>query len=307
MKTLLLFVTCLLILVSCNETSSTSSPESASMEHFPDFDFQGHRGARGLLPENTIPSLIKALEFGVTTLEFDVVVSADSLIVLSHEPWFHHEISSWPDGRAVTLEESITLNMFQMTYYEIKSFDVGIRGHARFPDQQPMAVSKPLLKDAIKAVEAHILEHNMTPVWYNIETKSQPDGYNIFVPEPSVFVEILYAELKELGILDRTVIQSFDVNTLKEMRALDARVPLALLVENTFSIEHNLDLLGFIPEIYSPNFRLLDAAQVELAHSKGMKVIPWTINEISDMHAILELGVDGIITDYPNRFREIKD
>jgi len=307
MKTLLLFVTCLLILVSCNDTSSTSSPEAPSMEHFPDFDFQGHRGARGLLPENTIPSLIKALEFGVTTLEFDVVVSADSLIVLSHEPWFHHEISSWPDGRAVSLEESITLNMFQMTYDEIKSFDVGIRGHARFPDQQPLSVSKPLLKDAIKAVETHLLEHNLTPVWYNIETKSHPDGYNIFVPEPSVFVEILYAELKELGILNRTVIQSFDVNTLKEMRALDPRVPLALLVENTFSIEHNLDLLGFIPEIYSPNFRLLDANQVAFAHSKGMKVIPWTINEISDMHAILELGVDGIITDFPNRFRQIMD
>lgn len=305
---LLFFIPFLLFLLSvCSQEKAYEPTTVVSMKHFPEFDFQGHRGARGLLPENTIPSLLKALEFGVTTLEFDVVVSADSMIVLSHEPWFHHEISSWPDGRPVTLEESMDLNMFQMNYEEISTFDVGMRGHIRFPEQQPMPVSKPLMRDAVNAVEDHLREHKLPLVWYNIETKSHTDGYNIFTPEPEVFAGLLYNELKDLGILDRTVVQSFDVNTLIAMRAIDPQVPLALLVENTFTMEHNLELLGFIPEIYSPNFRLIDADLVSRAHAKGMKVIPWTINLKDDMHTILELGVDGIITDYPNRLRKILD
>lgn len=287
-----------------NAEESSQPHQLRAMANFPDFDLQGHRGARGILPENTIPSLLVALDFPITTLEFDVVVSADSLIVLSHEPWFHHEISSHPDGRPVLPEEALGLNMFQMTYEEISQFDVGIRGHARFPEQEPMAVTKPLMRDAILAVEAHTAASGRAPVFYNIETKSHPDGYNLYTPEPQVFAALLYRELEALGVLDRVFIQSFDVATLQAMREIDPTMPLVLLVENQRGLDWNLEQLGFIPEIYSPYFRQIDAELVSRVHGMGMRLVPWTINEKEDMLAIIELGVDGLITDYPNRATE---
>ncbi|MCH8524870.1 MAG: hypothetical protein LAT52_10000 [Balneolales bacterium] len=271
------------------------------MKSHPEFDLQGHRGARGILPENTIPSLIKALEYSVTTLEFDIVVSADSQLVLSHEPWFHHHIGSHPDGRAVTQDEATSLNMFQMNYDEIRRYDVGLRGHINFPEQEPMAAIKPLMRDAIQQVEAHISEHGLEPVWYNIETKTLPEYYDVFTPQPDVFATLLYAELADLGVLDRVTVQSFDVNTLKAMRKIDKRVPLVLLIYNENGLEWNLEQLGFIPEIYSPYFRYVDKNLVSEVHNLNMKLIPWTVNNQEDMLRLIHLGVDGLITDYPNR------
>ncbi|AXJ01967.1 glycerophosphoryl diester phosphodiesterase [Cyclonatronum proteinivorum] len=282
----------------------TQPHQFRAMANFPEFDLQGHRGARGILPENTIPSLLVALDFPITTLEFDVVVSADSLIVLSHEPWFHHDISSHPDGRPVLPEEALGLNMFEMTYEEISRFDVGLRGNSRFPEQEPMAASKPLMRDAILAVEAHKADSGRDLVFYNIETKSHPSGYNRYTPEPQVFAELLYRELEGLGVLDRVFIQSFDVATLQAMREIDATLPLVLLVENERGLDWNLEQLGFIPEVYSPDFRLIDADLVQRVHAKGMRMVPWTINEKDDMLRMVSLGVDGLITDYPNRATE---
>jgi len=275
------------------------------MDTFPEFDVQGHRGARGLLPENTIPGLIKALEFEVTTLEFDLVVSADSQLVLSHEPFFHHHISTTPVGEAVTEDNEKEHNVFKMTYDEISMYDVGKRGHQLFPEQEPIPVVKPLLKDAIAAVESHILENNLPQVFYNIETKSQPEWYDTFVPQPEVFAQLLYDELKTIGILNRVFIQSFDVATLQAMREIAPDLPLVLLVYNEDGLDRNLENLGFIPDIYSPYFELVDEALVNSIHDMGMKIVPWTINEPEDMKRIIETGVDGIITDYPNRIKEL--
>ncbi|TVQ15837.1 MAG: glycerophosphodiester phosphodiesterase, partial [Balneolaceae bacterium] len=186
-----------------------------------DFDLQGHRGARGLLPENTIPSFLLAADVGVNTIEFDVVVTADRRVLVSHEPWFHHHITTRPDGRAVTPEEAMDLNIYRMTCDEVQQYDVGIRGHVNFPDQQPMAAVKPLMADAIQAIEAHVDERGLNPVLYNIETKSLPEWYGVMVPEPEDFARLLYDELAGLGVLDRVFIQSFDVNTLIAMRAID--------------------------------------------------------------------------------------
>ncbi|MGF1669616.1 MAG: glycerophosphodiester phosphodiesterase family protein [Balneolaceae bacterium] len=265
-----------------------------------DFDLQGHRGARGLLPENTIPGFLKAVDLGVDTIEFDVVVTKDHKLLISHEPWFNHKISTKPDGNPVTESEAMDLNIYEMTYEETKQYDVGKRGNAEFPRQQPMEVTKPLMIDAILAIEKHIEENSYDPVYYNIETKSRPEHYDIMVPPPDEFARLVYEELSGLNILNRVIIQSFDVNTLIAMREIDPDVTLALLVDNRDSLEENLDKLGFIPEIYSPYFKLLNSNIVRSAQEKGMKVIPWTINNVSEMILQLEMGVDGIITDYPD-------
>lgn len=277
------------------------------MANFPSFDLQGHRGARGILPENTIPSLLVALEYPITTLEFDVVISADSLVVLSHEPWFHHHISTDPDGNEITPERAPELNMFRMTYEEISRYDVGRRGHINFPEQEPMEVSKPLMKDAILAVEEHLAETGRSQVFYNIETKSRPEWDNVYHPEPREFAQLLYDELRELDMLDRVFIQSFDVRTLQAMREIDDTIPLVLLVENRRGFNWNVEQLGFMPHVYSPNFNLIDETTIERVRTEGIKLVPWTINEKDDMVRMVEMGVDGLITDYPNRAAELSE
>ncbi|MCH8567798.1 MAG: hypothetical protein LAT67_06025 [Balneolales bacterium] len=300
-----------LFTVACTpqEQQEAESPNDITlhraMANFPVFDLQGHRGARGLLPENTIPSLLIALEYPITTLEFDVVVSADSLIVLSHEPWFHHHISTTPNGRQIGPADAHTHNMFRMTYSEIVAYDVGKRGHVNFPEQQAMPAVKPLMTEAILAVEEWVEANNRQPVFYNIETKSRPEWYDEFVPQPDVFARLLYNELTELNMLDRVFIQSFDVATLQAMREIDETIPLVLLVENEEGLDWNLERLGFIPEIYSPYFKFVDEELVQRVVGKGMKIVPWTINQKDDMRAIIDTGVHGIITDYPNRAEEV--
>lgn len=267
-----------------------------------DYDLQGHRGARGLLPENTIPSFLKAIDYGVNTIEFDLVVTADEQILISHEPWFDHNISTKPNGEPVTEEEQMDFNIYEMTYEETRQFDVGIRGHAGFPEQEPMEVTKPLMRDAIIAIESYVEEQGLNPVYYNIETKSRPEWYGVYAPQPAEFSRLLYDDLVDLDILDRVIIQSFDPATLIAMREIDPDLVQAMLVyEETQTMNHYIEILGYTPEIWSPYFELVTNGMIIDAGGYGMKVIPWTINETEEMIRLLEMGVDGIITDYPNR------
>lgn len=266
------------------------------------FDVQGHRGARGLLPENTIPGFIKALELGVTTLEMDVVITKDSQVVLSHEPWFSCVICSLPSGEPVPVNEHHQYKIYEMTYEEVKQFDCGKRGHALFPRQKAQPAFKPLLKDVIEAAEAYVEEHGLAPIYYNIETKSQPQRDNIFHPDPITFTLLLYDVLIKAGVKERTILQSFDVRTLQAGQRLDPDWRLALLVEREGDkgVAANLDELGFTPHIYSPNYHLVDEELLNETRARGMQVIPWTINTLEEMQHLKDLGVDGIITDYPD-------
>jgi len=290
MKLSVLFLM-LLILTACTVDEATY-----------DYDLQGHRGARGLLPENTIPSFLKAIDLGVNTIEFDLVVTADNQILISHEPWFDHQISTKPDGNPVTEEEQMDFNIFKMTYEETQEFDVGMRGHAGFPEQEPMDVTKPLMRDAIIAIETYAEEQGLDPVYYNIETKSRPEWYDEYGPQPEEFSQLLYDELAELDILDRVIIQSFDPATLIAMREIDPDLVQAMLVyEEEQTIDRYVEILGYQPEIWSPHYQLVTPELVADVHDRGMTIIPWTINETEEMIRQLDMGVDGIITDYPNR------
>ncbi len=269
-----------------------------------DFDLQGHRGARGLLPENTIPSFIKAIDYGVDTIEFDLVMTKDRQILISHEPWFDHKISTKPDGTPVTEEEQRDFNIFEMTYEETQQFDVGVRGNPNFPNQQPMEATKPLMSDAIRAIEEYSAEKGLPPVAYNIETKSVPDEYGEFYPYPEEFAQLLYEELNKLhedfDLFGRIIIQSFDPATLIEFRKLDDQIDQAMLVYDERQMQEYIDELGYTPEIWSPHYPLVTPEMVKEADERGMKVIPWTINTVMEMQRQLDMGVHGIITDYPD-------
>jgi glycerophosphoryl diester phosphodiesterase len=277
----------------------------------PAFDVQGHRGARGLRPENTLQAFRCALELGVTTLELDTVISADGQVVVSHEPWMSAQICSHPDGRRVAPEEAMELNIYRMDYEQIARFDCGVRGHIAFPRQQPQKARKPLLKEVFEMAEAFTAEAGIPRVHYNVETKSRPEWEGRWCPAPEPFVDAIWNEVREAGVAPRTILQSFDVRTLQVGRALDLPIRLSLLVESgprgvqarpdpMVYLEKGLDILGFIPEIYSPHYRLVTPPVIALARTQGMAVIPWTVNEVHEMHSLELLGVAGLITDYPD-------
>jgi glycerophosphoryl diester phosphodiesterase len=193
-----------------------------------------------------------------------------------------------------------------MNYDQIKQWDCGSKGNEQFPQQQKLNASKPLLVDVVVAVENHIKNFSRYEVDYNIEIKSLPEGDNKFHPKPEVFSDLVYNLVDQYLPLDRVVIQSFDFRVLKYWHEKYPEVRLAALVENKKSVEENLAELGFSPSIYSPYYMLLKAEDVKNLHDKKIRVIPWTVNEPSEMLALKGMNVDGFITDYPNRAAKFK-
>ncbi len=270
----------------------------------PKFDLQGHRGARGLKPENTIPSFIEALNYGVTTLELDVVITKDKQVIVSHEPWMAASICLKPDGSEITPGEEKSFNIYQLNYDEIKQFDCGSKSSEKFPEQQKIKVHKPLLREVIAAVEDHIRSFTQYEVDYNIELKSTKAGDGTYHPVPSEFSDLVYGVISQYLPLDRVVIQSFDFRVLRYWHTKYPSVRLAVLIENVKSIDENLKELGFVPHVYSPYFKLLSEEKVKELKARNMRVIPWTVNEAEDMKQLRSWGVSGLITDYPNRAAE---
>ena len=270
-----------------------------------EIDLQGHRGCRGLLPENTVEGFIKALEIGINTLELDVVISKDKKVVVSHEPYLSSEICLDTAGEEIGMLEQKSYNLYQMDYVEIAGFDCGSKVHPRFEDQEKMRTIKPLLSEAIKAAEAYVKDNNLPLINYNIEIKSDEDGDGEYHPEPGEFVELVVGVLKKEGVLDRTNLQSFDLRPLREARKRYPEIPLALLIEINPNHKGNIDELGFVPEIYSCYYPLVNGYLLDYAAENNMKVIPWTVNEKETMVELIQMGVDGIITDYPDRANEV--
>ena len=270
----------------------------------PSFNTQGHRGCRGLMPENTIPAMLKAIDLGVHTLEMDVVISQDEQVVVSHDAFFNHEITTKPNGDSIGESEEKQFNLYKMTYNQIKSFDVGLKTHPRFQQQSKIPAVKPLLGDLIDVVESYITKNNKPLVFYNIETKSLPETDLIFHPSPAVFCELLMSVINKKGIANRTIIQSFDIRTLKYIRQNYPKIKTALLIDegDANTLEHQLKELGFVPTIYSPHFSLVTPLLIASCHQKHIQLIPWTVNDVSKIKELKLLGVDGIISDYPNLF-----
>lgn len=279
---------------------------SAYSQYIPKFDVQGHRGARGLMPENTIPGFLLAIDSGVTTIELDVVITKDKQVVVSHEPWMSASICLDSSGNPLSAKQEKKYNIYQLKYEQVKQFDCGSQGNKNFPQQEKIQISKPLLSDVITAVEYHIKSYASYEVDYNIEIKSSAEGDKKFHPPVEEYSDLVYNLVDEYIPLERIVIQSFDFRVLKYWHTKYPHIRLAALVENTRSIESNLAALGFKPSIYSPYFKLLSREKVSYIHAQKIRVIPWTVNEVSDMLSLKGMGVDGFITDYPNRAKKYK-
>jgi glycerophosphoryl diester phosphodiesterase len=276
-----------------------------SQIYTPKFDVQGHRGCRGLKPENTIPAFITALDSGVTTLEMDLAVTADKQIVISHEPWMSAAFCLDSTGNEIKAKDEKKYNIYKMNYAEVKQWDCGSKGNTKFPEQQKLKTYKPLLVDAILTIEKHIKNVSRYEVDYNIEIKSMPEGDNKFHPKPNEFSDLVYNLIDQYLPLDRVVIQSFDFRVLKYWHEKYPEVRLAALIDNLSTIDENLKALGFRPSIYSPSYMLVSKNDVKYLHDMNIRCIPWTVNEKKDMEELKAWKVDGFITDYPNRARQL--
>lgn len=268
------------------------------------FDLQGNRGARGIMPENTIQGMLKALDLGVNSLNMNVVISKDKKPLLSQEPYFNHEFSTKPDGKPVTFKEQKKYNIYQMDYEDVKKFDVGNRVHSRFPYQQKIDAYKPLLEETIDAVEAYVKKNKLPKPQFNIETKTIPKGDNEFQPEPAEFIELIMEIVNRKKLAKRVTIQSFDIRTLQYLHQQYPKIKTALLIDEKVDFEVNVAELGFMPTVYGPYSVLVGKGLVERCHEAGVKIIPWTVNSEKDMKYLINLGVDGIVTDYPNLYQK---
>lgn len=275
--------------------------EANAQSYIPKFDIQGHRGARGLRPENSIPAFLMALDSGVNTIELDLAVTKDAQLVVSHEPWMAASICADPSGKSFDEKSERKNNIYHMTYEQVQQWDCGSKGNPNFPQQAKMSTTKPLLSDVIVSVENHIKSFTRYEVDYNIEIKSMPEGDNRFHPKPDAFSDMVFNLVDQYLPLDRVVIQSFDFRVLKYWHEKYPEVRLAALVENNKSVDENLADLGFTPSIYSPYYKMVTKENVKELHSKKVRVIPWTVNEPGDMLSLKGMDVDGFITDYPDR------
>ncbi len=269
-----------------------------------EFDKEGHRGCRGLMPENTIPAMIKALDLGVTTLEMDIAITKDKLPVLSHDPWFARDITTKPDGTYMKDLEERRFVIYWMTYEQVKTFDVGMKPHPHFPQQQKMKVVKPLLGDVIDSCEQHAKVTNRPLPWYNIETKTDPVLDSVFHPMPIEFVDLLMSVILKKGIGERTIIQSFDFRTLQCLHEKYPSIKTSMLIEgfDQRGLDEQIKALGFTPTIYSPEYTLVNDDVVKKCHAKNIRIIPWTVNDKATIDKLKKMGVDGIISDYPDLF-----
>ena len=270
------------------------------------FDIQGHRGCRGLLPENTIEAMLHAIDLGVTTLELDVIISGDKQVVVSHEPFLSSEICLDKDNNEIKLENEKTFNLYQMNYNDIKQCDCGSKIHERFPNQTKLKTYKPLLTELIDKVEAYVdKKYPNKTLFYNIETKCTPQTDDVFHPKPAEFVDLLMDIIQQKGIAQRVFIQSFDVRSLQYLHQKHPQIKTVLLVENEDSLSKNLKTLGYLPHTYSPYYPLVTPQMVKYLHKKGVKIVPWTVNEPTDMQKLIALNIDGLISDYPNRYFDL--
>ncbi|MEC5147041.1 glycerophosphodiester phosphodiesterase family protein [Chitinophaga sp. 212800010-3] len=264
-------------------------------------DVQAHRGGMALMPENTIPAMINAVRLGARTLELDCIITADNKVTVSHDAYMSAEFMRKPDGSDITKAEEKGLALYKMSYDSIRKYDAGTKPHPRFPLQQKMLVRKPLLTDLIDSVEAYVKTHHLKPVYYNMETKSSPDGDGTYNPSPDEFVKLVMEVVNKKKIASRVIIQSFDVRTLQVLHKTFPKQKTALLIGNKDSFAANLEKLGFTPDIYSPNFQLVNAELVKEAHAKKVAVLPWTVDDEEDFKRLLSYGVDGIITNAPDK------
>ncbi|RZJ95051.1 MAG: glycerophosphodiester phosphodiesterase [Hymenobacter sp.] len=266
-------------------------------------EVHGHRGCRGLRPENTLPAFLHAVALGVDVVELDVVISQDYQVVVSHEPWLSAKLGRDALGQPIDPAREQQYNLYQLPYATIRHCSLGEWPHPAFPKQQPVLSCRPLLRDVLQQVTA-ASQHLGRSVGFSVELKSSPEGDDIFHPRPAQFVELVVAELQAAGTASHTTLLSFDPRILQTARRCYPSLALCLLIEDHLPATPNLfTSLGFEPEVLGPDFQLLSAAVVQSIRAAypQLRLVPWTVNALEEIETVISWQPDAITTDYPNR------
>ena len=291
------------------------------------FDLEGHRGARGLAPENTLAAFRRALAIGVTTIETDIAVTKDLVPVVSHNPNLVPELVRGPDGGWLA---SPGPSIHSLTLAELRRYDIGrlnpqTKYARQFPEQTPSDGERfPTLRELLDLVKAA-----PKPVRLDIETKITPDNAGDTV-DAATFVRLILDEVRRANLADRVTIQSFDWRTLREVQRVAPTIPTACLTiesggMNTMATASDgrspwhagladreyVSAPALVAAagcgVWSAFYRNLTPALVADAHAHGVAVLAWTVDDEADMRRLIDDGVDGIITDYPDRLRRVME
>jgi glycerophosphoryl diester phosphodiesterase len=291
------------------------------------FDLQGHRGARGLAPENTLPAFARAMDIGVDTLELDIGLTKDNIVVISHDPVLNQDLARDNKGQYVTDRVAIhALNYAQLQTYDVGRIKPGSKYAQTFVQQQAMdSTGIPTLDTLFEMVR----QRGKTQLRFNIETKISPLKPDE-TASPEVMVRNLLQVIEKNNVAERCTIQSFDWRTLEITQKLAPKIATVYLTIQQgnlnnigealqgrasawtagLSAKENESLAALIKraggKVWSPFFRDLTQASIVDSQALGIAVIPWTVNEKADMERLLAWGVDGLITDYPNVLVEFK-
>lgn len=268
-------------------------------------DVQAHRGGAGLWPENTLTSMTNAVLMGVNTLELDLQVSKDGQIVVSHDAYFHPRYATRPDGTEVKADDPKEY-LYTMPYDSIAKYDVGKRASVVWPGKEQSPAVKPLASELIDSVETLVSEHKLSPMRYNIEIKckkGKDEGANW--PEYHDFVDKCMELLLSKDLGDRLVVQCFDVRALNYMHEKYPQVKLSYLIsKKDTDWDTYMGKLEFTPDWLSPEYTTVDKNMVDKCHKAGIKLVPWTVDDKSEIKRMIDLKVDAIISNYPDRVLE---
>ena len=265
------------------------------------FDLQGHRGARGAAPENTLPGFAAALTMGVTTLELDAGVARDGGVVIHHDRRLNPDIARGPDGRWIAGPGALVhaLGYAALLRYDVGRLRPGSDYAARFPEQAPADGARiPRLAELFALVR----KSGNTQVRFNIETKISPAA-PAETPTPEAFARALVAEIRGAGMAARATVQSFDWRTLHAVEREAPEIATVYLTGRRRGASQPQAVHAAGGRIWSPSYEELDSASMIEARKLGLKIVPWTVNEPGFIERLLDLNVDGIITDYPERVR----
>lgn len=298
-----LTVSVLLLFSACGSLSS-SQKQNTHNDSFPAFSYEGHRGARGLYPENSIGAMKIAIDLPkVTTLEMDCHITKDKKVIVYHDHYLNPKFVQYTDGTPLSGKDDKGI-LYEYNYADLAQFDIGSKFYEDYPEQQNVPTPIALLSDLIDEAEDYAKEKRNTPMFYNIETKSTQGKDNEYHPDPKEFSDLLLQVVIDKGIASRTVIQSFDKRTIQYIHRTYPQIKTSYLIggNNKKNIAEIVDELGYTPFIISPNYSLVTPEFIKEAHHAGMKVIPWTVNDKKEIEKLESFHVDGIISDYPNLF-----
>lgn len=262
-----------------------------------------HEGAKGAMPENTIEGMKKALDLGADALQTEVVITKDGKVILSHEPFFNHQISLNQIGKPFSIADENNYNIFKMNYLEVKKFDIGSKVNPDYPGQQKFKAHKPLLSDFLDEIEAYIKEKNLNKkMQYFIEIKTIPNGEGKYHPGYEEFVDIVMDVINAKKLANRVIMVSLEPKVLKYMHDYYEKLKVGYMVENKTNYTENIQLLGFYPEYYIPYYPLVGVSLVDACHKDRVKIAPWVVNSSKMIGNLADWKADAFITDYPNLY-----